>query len=85
MDFVGTIRGDMREQVEEALEWIRPRLALHKGNIELVDIDEERGIVRVRFLGTCKGCALSQLTLKAGVESVMMEMCKEVREVIAVD
>lgn len=75
----------MEEQIQKALEWVRPRLALHKGDIELVGIDQATGIVKVRFLGTCKGCALSQLTLKAGVESVMMEMCPDVKEVVAVD
>ena len=75
----------MREQIETALDWVRPRLALHKGNIELVNIKEEEGIVEVRFLGTCKGCPLSQLTLKAGVESVIMELCPQVKEVVAVE
>lgn len=59
----------MAEQIEKVLEEIRPMLALHRGNIELVKFEE--GVVYVRLLGTCHGCPLSQLTLKAGVEDML--------------
>ena len=56
----------MHDAIEHALEEIRPMLALHAGNIEFVGVDD--GVVKIRFLGTCHGCPLSELTLKAGVE-----------------
>jgi len=59
----------MQQQIEKALEEIRPMLAQHLGDIEFVRF--ENGIVYVRFLGTCQGCPLSQLTLKAGVEELL--------------
>ena len=61
----------MSEQIEKALEEIRPMLARHLGNIELVNV--ENGTVYVRLLGTCHGCPLSQLTLKAGVEDLLRQ------------
>ncbi|MDP3727531.1 MAG: NifU family protein [bacterium] len=72
----------MREQVEKALEEVRPMLALHAGNIELVAV--EGGIVKVRLLGTCRGCPLSELTLKAGVEELLKERVPGVTGVEAV-
>ncbi len=72
----------MSEQVERALEEVRPMLALHAGNIELVGIED--GVVKVRLLGTCRGCPLSQLTLKAGVEEMLKERVPGVRSVEAV-
>lgn len=72
----------MREQVEKALEEVRPMLALHAGNIELVAVEE--GIVKVRLLGTCRGCPLSALTLKAGVEELLKERVPGVTSVEAV-
>ncbi|MBI2056582.1 MAG: NifU family protein [Candidatus Sungbacteria bacterium] len=72
----------MNEKIEQALEEIRPMLARHLGNIEFVKF--ERNIVYVRFLGTCKGCPLSQLTLKAGVEDLMKTRVPEILAVEAV-
>ena len=57
-------------------------LALHLGNIELVKYEE--GVVYVRLLGTCQGCPLSQLTLKAGVEDLLRARVKGVERVEAV-
>lgn len=73
----------MIEQVEKALAEVRPMLALHAGNIELVGI--KGGIVKVRLLGTCRGCPLSQLTLKAGVEELLKERVPSVERVEAVE
>lgn len=72
----------MQEQIEKALEEIRPMLARHLGNIEFVKF--ENGVVYVRLLGTCQGCPLSQLTLKAGVEEMLKSKIKEVDRVEAI-
>ena len=75
----------MKAQIEQILERLRPNLAMHRGNVELVGVDEETGIVRVRFLGTCDGCALASLTLKMGIESVLVDEVPGVTEVVAVN
>ncbi len=72
----------MIEQIEKALAEVRPMLALHAGNIELVGVED--GTVKVRLLGTCRGCPLSQLTLKAGVEEMLKERVPGVKSVEAV-
>ena len=61
----------MQEKIEHVLEEIRPMLARHLGNVEFVNF--ENGVLYVRMLGTCHGCPLSQLTLKAGIEELMRE------------
>lgn len=72
----------MQDQIEKALEEVKPMLARHLGSVEFVSFDD--GIVKVRFLGTCQGCPLSTLTLKAGIESVLKEKVEGVRGVEAV-
>lgn len=57
-------------------------LARHLGNIEFIKFEE--GTVYVRLLGTCRGCPLSQLTLKAGVEELLKSKISEVTGVEAV-
>lgn len=71
-----------RDQIESALEEIRPMLARHAGNIELAGFAD--GVVKVRFAGTCRGCPLSELTLKAGVEAHLKEKVPGVERVEAV-
>ncbi len=73
----------MREQIEEALERIRPALQRDGGDIELVDV-EENGIVRVRLTGACHGCPMSQMTLKQGVERIVKQLVPEVKAVESV-
>lgn len=73
----------MDERIERTLEEIRPMLARHAGNIEFVGFKD--GVVKVRMLGTCHGCPLSQLTLKAGVEELLREKVPGVERVEAVE
>lgn len=61
----------MKEQVEAALDKIRPALQADGGDVELVDVDG--GVVKVRLVGACRGCPMSQLTLANGVERVLKE------------
>jgi Fe-S cluster biogenesis protein NfuA len=72
----------VREKVEKAIAEIRPFLQADGGNIELVDVQE--GIVKVKLVGACGSCPMSQLTLKRGVEARLKAKIPEVKEVIAV-
>ncbi|MEE4355100.1 MAG: NifU family protein [Desulfococcaceae bacterium] len=70
----------MKEKVQTALNKIRPALQRDGGDVELVDISED-GIVKVRLQGACKGCPMSQMTLKNGIERVLMQEVPEVKSV----
>ncbi len=72
----------MRENVEKALEQIRPRLQADGGDIELIDVKD--GVVKVRLTGACGGCPMSQMTLKMGVERLLKQQVPEVKSVEAV-
>lgn len=72
----------MQEQVEKALEKIRPMLARDGGSVELVEV--EGTVVKVRLTGACHGCPMSQMTLKAGIERLVKQDVPEVTEVVAV-
>jgi Fe-S cluster biogenesis protein NfuA len=73
----------MREQIEQALDKIRPALERDGGGVELVDVEDD-GVVRVRLTGACGGCPMSQMTLKQGVERIVKQMVPEVKAVEAV-
>ena len=73
----------MKQQVEEALNDIRPHLQADGGDIELVEVTED-GIVKVRLVGACAGCPGAQMTLQLGVERAVKERVPEVKAVEAV-
>ncbi len=74
----------MREKVEKILGEIRPALQADGGDVELVDIDTETGVVKLRLKGACSGCPMSQYTLKLGIEVHLKKKIPEITEVIAV-
>ncbi|MRR35323.1 NifU family protein [bacterium] len=73
----------MKERVQAALDMIRPALQADGGDVELVDVEDD-GVVKVRLVGACRGCPMSQLTLANGVERVLKEQVPEVTRVEAV-
>ncbi len=73
----------MKIEVQQALEEIRPMLQADGGDVELVEVTED-GIVRVRLQGACKGCPMSQMTIKNGIERLLKEKVDGVTEVESV-
>lgn len=74
----------MRDEVEEALDGIRPALQADGGDVQLVDIDEAAGIVRVQLQGACAGCPSAQITLVMGVERAIKDRVPSIKQVISI-
>ncbi len=73
---------EMEAQVLEAIELIRPALQSDGGDIVYHRIDDE-GVVHVSLVGACGTCPVSQMTLKAGVERIIMDRVPGITEVVA--
>ncbi|MGE4504823.1 MAG: NifU family protein [Desulfovibrionaceae bacterium] len=73
----------MKAKVEAALAKIRPMLQADGGDVELVEITES-GIVQVRLQGACHGCPMSQMTLKNGIERMVLKEVPEAKGVESV-
>ena len=71
------------EKVNQALEICRPYLKVDGGDVDLVRITEA-GIVELRFKGTCVGCPMSMMTLRAGIERTVMHCAPEIKRVVLV-
>ena len=71
----------LRDNIEAAIDEIRPALHMDGGDCEIVDIDEAGGVVSIRLVGACGGCAMSTLTLKQGIERILKERVPTVRQV----
>jgi Fe-S cluster biogenesis protein NfuA len=75
---------DTIERIERTLDTLRPYIASHRGQVEVIDFDEQDGRLLLRLGGTCHGCAASTVTLKQGIELRLREMVPEVKSVEAV-
>lgn len=74
----------VRERVEKVLEKIRPYIRSDGGDITLLDVHEDTGIVEVSLHGACGSCPSSTATLKGGVERMVKQEIPEIKEVVAV-
>lgn len=75
---------DLTEQVEKALDTIRPYLIADGGDVAIEEITPEYK-VRLKLLGSCGSCKMSFMTMKAGIEQAIMKAVPEVTAVEAVN
>ncbi len=73
----------MLEKVKAVLEEIRPALQADGGDLELVEVTDD-GVVKLKLVGACGTCPMSQMTLKMGIEKRLKEKLPEVKEVVSV-
>lgn len=61
------------ERVRYVIEHeVNPQLAQHRGHVSVEEVTAE-GVVLLRFGGGCHGCGMSEVTLKQGIETTLME------------
>jgi Fe-S cluster biogenesis protein NfuA len=75
---------DMLQRVEVALQEVRPFLEADKGNVEVVGFNEQTSVLELRFVGACKTCSMSAMTLRAGIERAIRTHIPEIHRVEAV-
>jgi len=73
----------IRKRVQEAIDDIRPQIQGDGGDVEIVDIEGD--VVKVRLVGHCACCPMSQITLKNGIEAYVKERVPEIQKVESVN
>ncbi len=69
------------QEIDLALDELRPHLAADGGNVEIIDITDEQNL-RIKWLGNCEGCSMSAFTLKAGIEQVIKSKFPDINSVV---
>ena len=77
------MKKSLLNNIENALEEIRPFLKNDGGDISLVGI--EKDIVKVKFEGACSTCTVNQMTLKSGVEMIIKKHLPQIQKVVSVE
>lgn len=79
----GDLSGPLVEQVQQVIvEQVNPAIAAHGGGAELVSVDGT--IAYLRLFGGCQGCGLAQVTLKQGIERIILESIPDLTQVVDV-
>ncbi len=73
----------MEAQLLEAVEAIRPALQADGGDMRVMTLDQDSGVVDIELMGACGGCPMSSLTLKAGIERILKDRVPGLTEVRA--
>ena len=79
------INGSLARRVVAVLEQsVNPAIASHGGRADLVALNEEDGTAYLRLSGGCQGCAMSQMTLRQGIETALLEEVPELTKILDV-
>jgi len=70
-----------REQLDELMDLMRPAVQADGGDLVVLDVDYDSGVVDVQLQGACGSCAISAVTLQGGVERLLKERLDWVTEV----
>ncbi|MCD8217981.1 MAG: NifU family protein [Clostridiales bacterium] len=71
------------QQIEQVLnEKVRPELAHHEGDIQVVKLEGE--VLHVRLIGHCNNCPSAELTMEQTVKTVLQEAFPELADIVLV-
>jgi len=79
----GDLTGPLADQIQTVLEQqVNPAIASHGGGAELVSVDGT--IAYLKLMGGCQGCGMAQVTLRQGIERILLEAIPDLSGVIDV-
>jgi Fe-S cluster biogenesis protein NfuA len=78
-----TTNEELITKVKNVIEQIRPYLQADGGDVEYVDMTEDK-TVNIRLMGMCGNCPHSQMTLKNGIEAAVKRVLPEIKSVESV-
>jgi Fe-S cluster biogenesis protein NfuA len=73
---------ELLDNIEKALNEIRPYLLTDGGDISFVSLNDD--VVNVKFHGACIGCNVNQMTLRNGVEATVKKYAPQIKKVVEV-
>jgi Fe-S cluster biogenesis protein NfuA len=76
-------RGPLFHDVQSAMSDVQAYARSHGGEIKLLGVSEE-GDVKIRLTGTCRGCPMSAVTIRLGVENNLRRIVPGVRKIVQV-
>lgn len=70
-------------KIEQALDTIRPFLKEDGGDVKLLGVSDNM-VAKIKLLGACETCNMSEMTMKAGIEEAIKKTVPQIQSIIAV-
>lgn len=77
------MNNDIVLRIKAIIDKVRPFLISDGGNLEFVKYEDN--IVYVKLTGSCQDCPMLDVTLKDGIEELIINEIPEVKEVKNID
>ena len=84
MDMYNQNKSELLQKIDLALDEVRPHLKVDGGDVELVDVTEDM-TVKIKWVGNCELCSMSEMTLKAGITETLKGKIPEIQQVEAIN
>ncbi|MEY2950170.1 MAG: NifU family protein [Saprospiraceae bacterium] len=77
-------RIDYIEKIDKILNEIRPHLAVDGGDVEVIDVTDGK-VVKIKWIGNCESCSMSEMTLRAGIAETIKSKMPQIVAVEAIN
>lgn len=75
---------ELIQQLDLALDDLRPHLKVDGGDVEIVDVTEDQSVM-IKWLGNCEMCSMSSMTMRAGIEQTLKSKFPQIKSVEAIN
>lgn len=72
------------KEIDTFLDELRPALNSDGGDVELIEFDQEKGVLKLHFVGACNNCAILDVTLTQYINEEVAKKFPQIKEVVAV-
>jgi len=72
---------EIEQSIIDALQEARPYLQEDEGDVEFIRFEVGTGVAEISMTGACKTCPLAIMTLRAGIERIVLEKVPEVKRI----
>lgn len=69
----------MSKKIENAIEKIRKILNIDGGDLEVVQYDSEKNIIKIRLLGVCQHCAMAEFTITGFIQEELRKVSPDIK------
>lgn len=59
--------------LEDVLDAIRPSFQADGGDVELIGVDDETGVVTIEMTGACAACMFASSDISEGIDTIIKE------------
>ena len=69
----------MQKKLEKVIEKIKNVLAMDGGDIEVIDFDQNKNIIKIKLLGVCQHCPMAEMTITGFIQEELRRVLPKVK------